>query len=73
MQLHFDGRAYAYKYTRNSQELDGIITYDTQTSKWQVVRRCSADESNVQDRLAEKHFIQVINEGFPSQKIVCEK
>ncbi len=64
-------RIYIYAYSRESDLLDGIISYDANNRKTTIAKPCSND---VGDEFlinwAIEHFQRVVNEGFPDERHV---
>lgn len=65
------GRFYIYAYARESEVLDGVISYDTKNSKITVAKPCSKDIGKKYGvEKAIEHFQHVIDEGFPEERHV---
>ena len=65
-------RIYIYAYSRETDDLDGVISYDLETKQAQLIKPCKGDErSNITKEMALEHFWKVINEGFPEYRYVC--
>ena len=70
--LEKSDRLYVYAYSRETDDLDGLISYDFKTDQARLVRPCKGDEgSKMAERSALSHFQTVVNEGFPAYRYVC--
>lgn len=64
-------RIFIYAYARESEELDGRISYDTKTGRITVTKPCTKDKgkSYCLEKAAE-HFQRVIEDNFPDERHV---
>lgn len=64
-------RIYVYAYSRESDELDGLISFDVEKQSASMMRPSKTDVSskNAQAKAIE-HFWTVVNEGFPVERYV---
>ena len=60
-----------YRYSTESQDLDGEIVFDKITEEWGISRRSARDrDSNWCCMKAEEKFWRVVEEGFPERRKV---
>ncbi len=70
--LFVSERFVQYSYSRESDDLDGIIQYNRITEEIVVLIPCAGDkESSYSQKKAIEHFYQVISEGFPESRYVA--
>ncbi len=64
-------RIIIYAYARESDDLDGVISFDTLTGKTTVGKPCAKDKGkNYCIEKAIEHFQRVIEEDFPPERHV---
>lgn len=65
-------RLIRYAYSRESEELDGIIQYDREKNEVLLIKPCRADEGSAfSERKAKEMFRFVVREGFPERRQVA--
>lgn len=70
--LERSDRIIIYAYSRESDDLDGIISYDLKTESLQLIKPCKDDIDFKQaQKMALEHFWQVIRRGFPDSEYIC--
>lgn len=67
-----NSRLLIYSYSRETEDLDGLIVFDVEKQTASVMRPCKNDTgSKKAQRKAIEHFGTVIEGGFPDDKYVC--
>lgn len=63
---------YRYAYSRETNDLDGIIVYDKKTGETTVEKPCAKDKGiKFSINHAAESFEFVIDEGFPARRMVA--
>ncbi len=62
-----------YSYSRETDEMDGIIQYDRETEEIKILKPCENDkDSELSQSIAMEHFYwNVIQEGLPENRYVA--
>lgn len=65
-------RLYIYAYSRETDMLDGMISFDREKHEALIIKPSNNDKNSkkAQDKAME-HFEAVINENFPIELYVC--
>ena len=65
-------RLYIYAYSRETDELDGLIVFDTEKQFASLMKPASLDSNSKKAQSkAVEHFAKVIDQGFPDGCYVC--
>lgn len=65
-------RIYVYAYSRESDELDGLIAFDIEEQAVFMMRPSRADASSRKAQTkAVEIFWKIVDEGFPEERYVC--
>lgn len=66
-----DGNIVEYAYSCESDQMDGVISFDKSSGIARIVKPCVSDKTERRKRRSLSHFYSVVSEGFPRTKSVC--
>ena len=65
-------RIFIYAYSRETSDLDGLITYDVEKQTASIMRPSSLDRNSKKAQTkALQHFATVVEKGFPEEQYIC--
>ena len=73
VRVFINERFVQYRYSRETDDLDGIIQYDKKTEDIIIIKPCENDKgSELSQSIAKEHFYwNVIQEGLPESRYVA--